>query len=550
MDSEDSGDDVESDEHSDGDSRTSISIDERLSHEDVIFLHDLYRRIKDINIDEGFIKHFLIIDENTINDIKKKHRYAFDIFERITVFVEKNELKDSDKQILSQIIYKLTLRIRDGLYSGNASIVTCYTISQFLFVFQIIDRRLNYHPLIEYLHYYSMKKIYSEFGSGRVARSLGKWRTPLINNIEDGMCEPAYMSLIESMLYKIAKRESTASDWNVMFYMKYVIHLDVDLNHVIIQDIITSYSKISVTVEKILMIFSVEYDDIGHVLSVLVSRSNDGNFITILDNVWNDNNNPDYQTYYLKLLTVIARAINMTPIRIALPSMIRTEKEDSSIVYLTLDFLPVWLKNALETKLDTESTHSHALKCPYEAYLYIKSAILEAPYSTGELKQNSLDVYCIIDNISIELSAYIIAGYAVYSKASIHAALLGSNYASPFYVIDAGNNKPSDVYALAVNNKQCVSVLQYKSGDCGGFTWAQQEYDISKGLNKPDSGVAHLDKRKRIDKPIPDKPIEVLNLMWLLSLFQDVVVDTRIPGPRAESKMLINILNVLGNIHL
>jgi hypothetical protein len=208
--------------------------------------------------------------------------------------------------------------------------------------------------------------------------------------------------------------------------------------------------------------------------------------------------------------------------------------------------LPVWLKNALETKLDTESTHSRALKCPYEAYLYIQSAILETQYSTSELKQNSLDVYCIIDSISIELSAYIIAGYAVYSKASIHAALLGSNCASPFYVIDTEINKPSDVYALAVN-KQCVSVLQYGSDERGGFTWAQREYDRGKGLHKPkpDSGVAHIDKRTRLDNPI-----EVSNLMWLLSLFQDVVVDTPSSGPRTESTMLINILNVLGNIHL
>ena len=138
MDSEDdSGYDVESDEHSDGDSHTSISIDDRLSDEDVDFLRDIYARIKGIYVDEGLIKKFLRIDEYTITDIKKKHGYAFGILERITVFVGINELKDSDELKLSQIIYKLTLKIRNGVESDNASIVTCCTISQFLLCFRL-----------------------------------------------------------------------------------------------------------------------------------------------------------------------------------------------------------------------------------------------------------------------------------------------------------------------------------------------------------------------------------------------------------------------------
>lgn len=366
--------------------------------------------------------------------------------------------------------------------------------------------------------------------------------TSLINHSDEGMNEPQTIPLIARMLWDVAEHEEL-QDWRVMFFLKSYIELENEFKMPTeaITSLQSDYKNIPLSIERIVLVFSVRFEEVGHVMCVLIIRSaSDGPFITVLDNIWNDATQKEYRLHYLNMLTQIGKCIGMNPVRVAMP----INFAPAGVATVSKSDQPVWLQHVLEKKLVTGNVHSKALQCTYEAYLFIKLAVNNAPFVSYELERELSTMHTVIDNVNRYLIESIGSGCFQLSAVSIYIALLGSDHPgiSPYYTIDADLNKSTNVYGLAVSCDKELVVKALKYGIGTDFHWETVSY-ATLGIRQrgPEdtlqSGktVSHttLGKRQR-------EPEDTLQLDKLLPLFRATSPDMIPPGMR--SLMTIDLI--------
>ncbi len=309
----------------------------------------------------------------------------------------------------------------------------------------------------------------SQVSNWRVVSLLKRPHTSLINHAAMGMSEPQYIPLMSFMLWRILETQDVGFDWRVMFYLKSVIDITNDMPAEALRPL---RSAMSSRIERMILVFSVVFEDVGHVMCVLIVRPDSGcSFITVLDNIWNGaDGGVDYRSHYLKMITQIAQCVDI--FRVALPPDFKPD-DLGCVERLSDADQPPWLKDVLKTKLHTGNVASDALQCAYDAYLFIQMAVCDAAFVGDEMREELSRIHAIIDGVNSHLTESISSGSFQLSVVSIYIALLRSDRVgvSSYYVIDPFGDRPSDVFGLAVSADGGVSALRYGKTDAALFRW-------------------------------------------------------------------------------
>ena len=354
---------------------------------------------------------------------------------------------------------------------------------------------------------------------GSVAfRRLISAHTSLINHSDEGMNEPQNIPLIAHMLWNVAEKAGQ-QDWRVMFFLKSIIEIEDKMPSEAIHSLESEYREIPPSIARIVLVFSVVFGGVGHVMCVLIFRPASGSpFITVLDNLWNDADQDEYRLHYLNMLTQIGSCIGMNPVRVAMP----IDFASTDVSYASKDDQPKWLQDVMERKLVTGNVCSKSLQCTYEAYLFIKLAVSNKPFEGDELEHELSTMHMVIDNVNRYLIESIESGCFQLSVVSIYIALFGSDHPgiSPYYTIDSDLNKSTNVYGLAVSSDKEPVVKALKYGNGTDFQWET---------------VSHtsLGKRQR-------EPEDTLQLDKLLLLFRATSPD--VIHPDLRSLMTIDLI--------
>jgi hypothetical protein len=497
MDSDDDEDDsCAGDEDDSCDGGDGGRLCETLSAEQAVVAEEFAVKVDGLVPDMAAVREFLGITDQFCRRLRSgRHSVAFEILSRVIAYQRAGVRNEALQSVLNTLIPPGCRPIQEG--GGD---VSCHeSAAALLFLYSAV--RGQGGRLLRLVGFLNVHRIEQFSGKGLSAWTVCRLKEPhdsLVDHTSDGMSEPRFIPLIVMMLGQIVNLFGVPSDWRVMFYLKHIIDLDGDMCADTLKSIKTEYSRVPFEVKRVVLVFSVSLGGVGHVMCVLIVRSiDDGHFITVLDDIWNGSKgDSDYRTHYLNLMRQIADCIGMAPFRVAVPSGFEVgagvERANT---------IPVWLETALAIKLDIDA-YSRALQCAYDAYLFIKIAVIGKTLSTEELEREHRAVLSIIDSVNLLLVGSILSGCAQLSVVSLHIALLRLDAGSSFYIVGPDHNRPANVYGLAVRDFSAVSLLRYEGSSPVVFRWdtrpSHPGVDVATGKRKR-ADMMQLEERKRAD---------------------------------------------------
>jgi len=458
------------------------------------------------------------LNKETVNGfLKSRHR--------IYAGIQSGKYSDVFNKMSGIIAYKG--KASDEMISFMESLVPkcdfqANEVAALLFMYSLTNKRWGYISFAMRLNSIRLREYLMRSEVPITFRYLERFPVSLTNHSVAGMSDPQYIPLVVRMLWDVIENAGCSEDWRVMFYLEMTIDITEKMPDQALKSLRSDYPEIPKNIERIVLVFGVVFDGVPHVMCVLIVRPASGTpFITVLDNLWNDATQVQYRLHYINMLRQIGECIGMAPVRVALPPNF-SGGAPGGISDVTKNDQPPWLQDVLENRLISCNFRSKSLQCTYEAYLFIKMAVTDSPFLGDELQYELTMIHNMIDRVNLYLTESILSGCFQLSVVSIYVTLLklGRLGMSPYYTIDPGPNKPTNVYGLAVSGdgEPVVKALKYGMGT--GFHWET---------------VSHtsLGKRQR-------EPEDTLQLDKLLLLFGATSPDMIPPGMR--SLMTIDLI--------